>query len=110
MAGDPHDRRYREPEGRGGQDHHGHQPGGRSCPSGRQTLLVDLDPQANSTMSFLDMRQVTRTVYDVIAEPDARLEDVILPSTVANLSIAPARIALAKLEARLVGRSTRTSG
>ena len=70
---------------------------------GRQTLLVDLDPQANSTMSFLDMRQVTRTVYDVIAEPDARLEDVILPSSVANLSIAPARIALAKLEARLVG-------
>jgi chromosome partitioning protein len=70
---------------------------------GRQTLLVDLDPQANSTMSFLDMRQVTRTVYDVIAEPDSRLEDVILPSTVANLSIAPARIALAKLEARLVG-------
>ena len=42
-------------------------------------------------------------MYDVIAEPDARLEDVILPSTVANLSIAPARIALAKLEARLVG-------
>ena len=70
---------------------------------GRQTLLVDLDPQANSTMSFLDMRQVTRTVYDVIAEPDARLEDVILPSTVPNLSIAPARIALAKLEARLAG-------
>ncbi len=25
---------------------------------GRQTLLIDLDPQANSTMSFLDMRQV----------------------------------------------------
>ena len=24
----------------------------------RQTLLIDLDPQANSTMSFLDMRQV----------------------------------------------------
>ena len=70
---------------------------------GRQTLLVDLDPQANSTMSFLDMRQVTRTVYDVIAEADARLEDVILPSAISNLSIAPARIALAKLEARLAG-------
>ena len=25
---------------------------------GRQTLLIDLDPQANSTMSFLDMRQI----------------------------------------------------
>ena len=36
---------------------------------GRQTLLIDLDPQANSTMSFLDMRQVSRSMYDVIAEP-----------------------------------------
>ena len=99
-----HDRRHREPEGRGGQDHHGHQPGGRSCPPGRQTLLVDLDPQANSTMSFLDMRQVTRTVYDVIAESDgaARGRHPALQRC-KNLSIAPARIALAKLEARLVG-------
>jgi chromosome partitioning protein len=70
---------------------------------GRETLLVDLDPQANSTMSFLDMRQVGRSMYDVISEPDARLEDIILPSPVPHLSIAPARIALAKLEARLVG-------
>jgi chromosome partitioning protein len=70
---------------------------------GRQTLLIDLDPQANSTMSFLDMRQVSRSMYDVIAEPNGRIEDVIVQSPVANLSIAPARIALAKLEARLVG-------
>src|SRR5262249_56734790 len=70
---------------------------------GRQTLLIDLDPQANSTMSFLDMRQVGRSMYDVIAEPGGKLEEVIVPSPVPNLSIAPARIALAKLEARLVG-------
>jgi chromosome partitioning protein len=70
---------------------------------GRQTLLIDLDPQANSTMSFLDMRQVGKSMYDVIAEPAGRIEDVIVASPVANLSIAPARIALAKLEARLVG-------
>src|SRR5262250_3088810 len=70
---------------------------------GRPTLLIDLDPQANSTMSFLDMRQVARSMYDVISEPDARLEDVIVQTPVANLSVAPARIALAKLEARLVG-------
>jgi len=70
---------------------------------GRETLLVDLDPQANSTMSFMDMRQVGRSMYDVIAEPDARLEDIILPTPVPHLSIAPARIALAKLESRLVG-------
>src|SRR3954470_6729020 len=70
---------------------------------GRQTLLIDLDPQANSTMSFLDMRQISRSMYDVIAEPAGRIEDVIVESPVANLSIAPSRIALAKLEARLVG-------
>ena len=70
---------------------------------GRQTLLVDLDPQANSTMSFLDIRQVAKSMYDVIADPAGRLDDVILASPVTNLSIAPARIALAKLEGRLVG-------
>jgi chromosome partitioning protein len=69
---------------------------------GQPTLLVDLDPQANSTMSFLDMRSVTRSVYDVIAEGTS-FADVILPGSVPNLFIAPSRIALAKLEAKLVG-------
>ena len=70
---------------------------------GRPTLLVDLDPQANSTMSFLDMRGVTRSVYDVIAEAGVAFSDAVLPSTVPNLFVAPSRIALAKLEAKLVG-------
>ena len=39
---------------------------------GKRTLLIDLDPQANSTMSFLDMTAVTRSVYDAIAEPSSR--------------------------------------
>jgi len=69
---------------------------------GKRTLLIDLDPQANSTMSFLDMPQVTRSVYDAIAE-NAAFGDVILPTPLENLSIAPSRIALAKLEAKLVG-------
>jgi chromosome partitioning protein len=70
---------------------------------GKPTLLIDLDPQANSTMSFLDMTQVSTSVYDAIAEPGTPLESVIVASTMANLSIAPSRIALAKLEAKLVG-------
>ena len=70
---------------------------------GRRTLLVDLDPQANSTMSFLDIANVTRSVYDAIADPAVAIEDVIVPSPLENLAIAPSRIALAKLEARLVG-------
>jgi chromosome partitioning protein len=70
---------------------------------GQPTLLIDLDPQANSTMSFLDIAEVTTSVYDAIADSGVALADVVRPSSLPNLSIAPARIALAKLESKLVG-------
>ncbi|MGE3520271.1 MAG: ParA family protein [Vicinamibacterales bacterium] len=70
---------------------------------GRRTLLIDLDPQANSTMSFLDMAVVGRSVYEAISDPTVALADIIQPAALENLSVAPSRIALAKLEARLVG-------
>jgi len=70
---------------------------------GKKTLLIDLDPQANSSISFLDLATVTRSTYDAISEPGCSLADVILPSPVPNLFIAPARIGLAKVESRLVG-------
>ena len=70
---------------------------------GKQTLLIDLDPQANSSISFLDHRAITRSTYDAIADPDCSIAEIVLPSTQPNLFIAPARIGLAKLEARLVG-------
>ena len=35
---------------------------------GKRTLLIDLDPQANSTMSFLDIGQVSKSVYDAVAD------------------------------------------
>src|SRR5918999_6339085 len=70
---------------------------------GKPTLLVDLDPQANSSMSYLDVPDVTRTVYDAITEKEVGFADIILPSTQPNLFVAPSRIALAKLESKLVG-------
>jgi chromosome partitioning protein len=70
---------------------------------GKKTLLIDLDPQANSSISFLDLRSIARSTYDAIAETGCALADVIMPSPVENLYIAPARIGLAKLESRLVG-------
>jgi chromosome partitioning protein len=69
----------------------------------KRTLLVDLDPQANSTMSYLDAMVLEKSMYDVFVDGALNLSDVIRPSTQANLWIAPSRIALAKLEARLVG-------
>jgi chromosome partitioning protein len=71
---------------------------------GRKTLLVDLDPQANSSISFLEHGSINRSMYDAIADPECEFSQIIQPATtLQNLFVAPARIALAKLESRLVG-------
>jgi len=70
---------------------------------GRRTLLVDLDPQANSSITYLDLRSQSRSMYDVLANGSAPIADVIQPTRVPGLDIAPARIGLAKLESQLVG-------
>src|SRR5574338_33652 len=70
---------------------------------GKPTLLIDLDPQSNSTMSYLDVTTVTKSVYDALTDEQVSFVDVALQSTQTNLWIAPSRIALAKLESKLVG-------
>jgi chromosome partitioning protein len=70
---------------------------------GKPTLLIDLDPQANSSISFLEHQAIGKSTFDAIADPQTPLADVIVPGPQKNLFIAPARIALAKLESRLVG-------
>ncbi|MGE0453919.1 MAG: ParA family protein [Vicinamibacteria bacterium] len=69
---------------------------------GRRTLLVDLDPQANSSMTYIDIRSLERSMYDVLSDGLA-MSEVVVPTRVPNLDIAPSRIALAKLEAKLIG-------
>lgn len=70
---------------------------------GFRTLLIDLDPQANSTMSYVDVRSLTRSMYDVLVSEEFELKDVIVETPVANLFVAPSKIALAKLESKLIG-------
>jgi len=71
---------------------------------GMRTLLVDLDPQANSSMSFLDIRQLKVTMYDALTQDGVHLPDIIVPAEkVRNLAVAPSTIALAKIEAKLIG-------
>ncbi len=71
---------------------------------GRETLLVDLDPQANSTMSFLATDGFARTVYDALADPDVHIDQVLQQvKKVEHLHVAPSAIALAKIESKLLG-------
>jgi chromosome partitioning protein len=71
---------------------------------GMKTLLVDLDPQANSSMSFLDIRQLKLTMYDALTQDEVHLQDIIVPAQkLGNLAVAPSTIALAKIEAKLIG-------
>ncbi len=70
---------------------------------GLRTLLVDLDPQAHSSISFLDVTDLDRTVYDALVDPALAMSDVIFPTSMPTLDVSPSRISLAKLEIKLAG-------
>jgi len=70
---------------------------------GQRTLLVDLDPQGHSTLSFLDHESIDLSIYDALVEPDVAAAEIIRPTTDEYLHVAPARISLAKLEGKLLG-------
>ena len=70
---------------------------------GLKTLLIDLDPQANSTMSYLDRRTIEKSMFDVLTEKEAMMSHVVQKTGLKNLDVAPARIALAKIESKLLG-------
>jgi len=70
---------------------------------GKKTLLLDLDPQSNSSLTFLDIHSIQKTVFEVLMEPNVGFRDVIRHTSVLHLDVAPARISLAKLESNLVG-------
>ena len=69
---------------------------------GLRTLLIDLDPQANSTMSNVELEAINGNMYDVLSAITP-LKEVIIQGAYENLWIAPSRIAMAKLVVRLVG-------
>lgn len=70
---------------------------------GKKVLLLDLDPQSNSSLSFLDPSRVNGGAYELFTELDCPLEDLIYQTNCRNLDLIPARINLAKLEAKLIG-------
>lgn len=70
---------------------------------GKRTLLVDIDPQGNTSIVFCDIHQIPYSTYDVLSDSKVKMEDIIQHTSVHHLDLAPAKIALAKLESQLVG-------
>lgn len=74
---------------------------------GKKVLLVDLDPQGNSTSGFgFDKTKIKQSIYDVLVN-DAPIEGVILQTKIENLCLLPATIQLAGAEIELVSIMSR---
>jgi chromosome partitioning protein len=70
---------------------------------GKRVLLADLDPQANSTISFLQIEEIDLSIYDFLMDTGLRLDQVVRQTRVENVDLLPSRINLAKLEGQLIG-------
>ena len=69
---------------------------------GERVLLVDIDPQANTTSGLgIDRERLTRTIYHILIE-DIPVEDVMEPTSMRDLFVLPSSIELAGAEIELV--------
>ena len=74
---------------------------------GLKTLVIDLDPQANATTSFgLDPRGLDASIYEVLLQ-DLELDEIIEPTMIKGLHIAPSSLDLAGAEIELVAAFSR---
>lgn len=71
---------------------------------GKRVLLIDNDPQGNSTSGFGISKDGRKTLYDVMLG-SIELAETVVESCIPGLSIVPADINLAAVEVELVARS-----
>ena len=74
---------------------------------GRQVVLVDLDPQGNTTSGLgFDVRRQRLTVYQLLSG-EAVIDDVALPTAVPGLHLVPSDLSLAGAEIELATQAER---
>lgn len=69
----------------------------------KSTLLIDMDPQSNSSISFIDLEDVTKSVYEALVDPSIQLKNVVYETGLDHMGLIPSKISLAKLEGKLLG-------
>ncbi len=76
---------------------------------GKTALVVDFDPQGNATSGFgVDKDTLKKDIYDALMN-NVPMTDVIVPSPVKGVDVAPATIQLAGAEIELVSVMARES-
>jgi chromosome partitioning protein len=74
---------------------------------GQRVLLVDLDPQGNATSGMgIDKSAIDQSTYSVLSG-DSNVSEVLLNTSVTNLSLLPSGMDLTGAEIELVGRMAR---
>ena len=74
---------------------------------GQKVLLIDNDPQGNATSGLgVSREEVTLCLYNVVIDGEP-IEDIILPTQIQGLKVAPATINLAGAEIELVSAISR---
>ena len=75
--------------------------------SGLRVLIVDVDPQGNATSGLgIDRSSLAGTLYDALVG-DVPVRDVIIPTGIEDLSIAPSSISMAGAEVELAATDQR---
>jgi len=75
--------------------------------AGKQTLIIDADPQGNSTSGLgLEKNSVENTIYEILLE-ESNIKEVIQPTCVEKLNIIPSNINLSGAEIELIGKEKR---
>ncbi len=70
--------------------------------AGKKVLLVDIDPQGNSTSGLgIDKRRVEKTVYDCLINEE-KMENVSILTEYENLSLCPSNLDLSGAEIELI--------
>jgi chromosome partitioning protein len=75
--------------------------------SGKRTLIVDMDPQANATTGLgLDVEKIEKSSYEVLIQ-NMPASQAIVPTMMAKMELLPAHIRLVGAEIELVGLEDR---
>src|SRR5215470_15848568 len=71
---------------------------------GARVLVIDLDPQAGLTISYgINLNDLATTMYQVLLEK-AKARDVCIKTNITNVTLLPANLDLAAIEAELIGQ------